>query len=241
MTVYFVLGSVLVAWALIMTAVGLTRDGFPSGRSAGRGLIALSALLALAVLVTLLAVTEREHPREEAKAEAASEKRGEITESGEAEAGSTPSTGERNPAENRKPDEQGLRVGGKGGGKGKGSGKRKSGKGRNRGKGGGAAAADKGGGAAAGGGTVSVREGEFFIKLSSTEVEAGKIRFRVSNTGKVPHNFVVKTPGGVKKTPTFGGGKTAKLEVDLKPGKYEVFCSVPGHEPAGMKAQLSVK
>ena len=37
------------------------------------------------------------------------------------------------------------------------------------------------------------------------------------------------------------GGQTSKVSVDLKPGKYEFYCSVPGHEQAGMKGTLTVK
>ena len=44
MTIYFVLGGVLVAWALILTALGLRRDDFPPSRSAGRRLMAFAGL-----------------------------------------------------------------------------------------------------------------------------------------------------------------------------------------------------
>jgi uncharacterized cupredoxin-like copper-binding protein len=36
-------------------------------------------------------------------------------------------------------------------------------------------------------------------------------------------------------------GQSKSLEVDLKPGKYTFFCTVPGHEQAGMKLQVTVK
>ena len=32
-----------------------------------------------------------------------------------------------------------------------------------------------------------------------------------------------------------------KLAVALKPGKYKFYCTVPGHEQAGMKVQVTVK
>jgi uncharacterized cupredoxin-like copper-binding protein len=41
-------------------------------------------------------------------------------------------------------------------------------------------------------------------------------------------------------TPTFqGAGKTLTLE--LKPGAYKFYCSVPGHRMAGMEGTLVVK
>ena len=37
-------------------------------------------------------------------------------------------------------------------------------------------------------------------------------------------------------------GREVKLQirVDLKPGKYRFYCSVPGHEQAGMKIDVTV-
>lgn len=35
-------------------------------------------------------------------------------------------------------------------------------------------------------------------------------------------------------------GQTKTIEVDLKPGVYEVVCTVPGHKEAGMKATIEV-
>lgn len=73
MAVYFVIGTIFVVWALVLTALGLSRRDFPATREAGRAMIAFSGVLFVATVVILLAVTEREHPREEAKAKAAEE------------------------------------------------------------------------------------------------------------------------------------------------------------------------
>jgi transcriptional regulator with XRE-family HTH domain len=47
-------------------------------------------------------------------------------------------------------------------------------------------------------------------------------------------------PGSSTKTKTITGGQTS-VSVDLTPGTYTFFCSVPGHEQAGMKGTLTVK
>jgi hypothetical protein len=71
MAVYFVIGALLVVWALVLTFGGMTRvKNFPD-RSQGRVLMAVSAGLAIAVFAALMASTEKEHPREEANEKAA--------------------------------------------------------------------------------------------------------------------------------------------------------------------------
>ena len=43
-----------------------------------------------------------------------------------------------------------------------------------------------------------------------------------------------------EKTQTIEAGDTATLKVDLKPGTYDVYCSIPGHKQAGMDVKLTV-
>jgi uncharacterized cupredoxin-like copper-binding protein len=37
-----------------------------------------------------------------------------------------------------------------------------------------------------------------------------------------------------------GEGSTASSKVDLKPGEYEFYCTIPGHKEAGMKGTITV-
>ena len=85
--------------------------------------------------------------------------------------------------------------------------------------------------------TVAVTESEFKIALASTTLKAGKVTFDVKNAGKIQHDLAIK---GGSKTKLISPGGSAKLTVTLKPGKYHLYCSVPGHEQAGMKFDLSV-
>jgi len=43
------------------------------------------------------------------------------------------------------------------------------------------------------------------------------------------------------KTPVFGPGKTRRLALGLKPGKYVLICNVPGHYQAGMRVGFTVR
>ena len=74
--------------------------------------------------------------------------------------------------------------------------------------------------------------------LSKSSAPAGKVTFKVTNKGKLGHDF--KIAG--KKTPILAAGKSATLTVTLKKGKkYPYLCTVPGHAAAGMKGTFTAK
>ena len=85
---------------------------------------------------------------------------------------------------------------------------------------------------------VPVSETEFKITLASTDLKAGEITFEAKNDGKIPHDLAIK--GTSDKTELISPGGTAELKVTLKAGKYELYCTVPGHEAAGMKLNITV-
>ena len=85
---------------------------------------------------------------------------------------------------------------------------------------------------------VPVSETEFKITTASTDFKAGEITFEVKNDGKIPHDLAIK--GTSDKTELIPAGGTAELKVTLKAGKYELYCTVPGHEEAGMKLSITV-
>ena len=88
---------------------------------------------------------------------------------------------------------------------------------------------------------VEVTEVDYKIELASTRLEHGEYTFVLRNEGKDVHNLAVKGPGVPGKvTPTIAGGKTARLEVRLRPGTYDLYCAVPGHRQLGMDLKLKV-
>ena len=86
--------------------------------------------------------------------------------------------------------------------------------------------------------TVKVTETEFKIALPSTRLAAGKITFDVQNAGNIPHDLAIK--GMKEKTKLIPAGASDKLTVTLKPGTYQLWCTVTGHEAAGMKLSITV-
>jgi uncharacterized cupredoxin-like copper-binding protein len=87
--------------------------------------------------------------------------------------------------------------------------------------------------------TVNVTAGkpsEFRFTLSKSTVKAGSVTFKVTNKGKLSHDFKI----GGKTTPLLKPGKSASMTVTLKKGKSAYQCTVPGHAAAGMKGTLTV-
>ena len=85
--------------------------------------------------------------------------------------------------------------------------------------------------------TVKVTIKNFKFTLSKKSARHGKVKFVVTNKDSIRHDFKI----GGKKTPLIQPGKSAKLTVTLKAGKYPYLCTVPGHAAAGMKGTLTVK
>jgi plastocyanin len=68
----------------------------------------------------------------------------------------------------------------------------------------------------------------------------GKVTLEMDNPSSAPHNIAVKD-GVTKLGPIVSKGGKSIVTVSLKAGTYTFFCSVPGHEQAGMKGELQVK
>ena len=89
--------------------------------------------------------------------------------------------------------------------------------------------------------TVSVDEGEMYIRLSEDSLSAGTYSFEVTNNGRMPHDFVVEQGGSdVAATEVLQPGQSATLEVELAPGDYVFYCSVGAHRAAGMEVPVTV-
>jgi uncharacterized cupredoxin-like copper-binding protein len=90
-------------------------------------------------------------------------------------------------------------------------------------------------------GSVEVKLTEYKIEMP-VSVSAGATTFKVTNTGKETHGFEIEG-NGIEKAlkPRLKKGESGSLQVDLKPGTYEVYCPVLGHKRRGMSLNLTVK
>jgi uncharacterized cupredoxin-like copper-binding protein len=85
--------------------------------------------------------------------------------------------------------------------------------------------------------TITVTATEFKFKLSASSAAHGIVTFKVTNKGKLPHDF--KIAG--KKTPNIAPGKTATLKVMLAKGKFRYLCTITGHAAAGMQGFFTAR
>jgi uncharacterized cupredoxin-like copper-binding protein len=84
---------------------------------------------------------------------------------------------------------------------------------------------------------VNVAASEFKYVLSAKTAKRGVVTFRVTNLGKINHDFAING----RKTRLLAHGQSATLRVVfLRKGHYPYRCTVPGHAVAGMKGVFTV-
>jgi uncharacterized cupredoxin-like copper-binding protein len=89
--------------------------------------------------------------------------------------------------------------------------------------------------------TVDVQLTEYEIRMPDS-LAAGPQRFRVINSGKQTHNFVIEGAGISQKLASdLTRGDTAELTVNLPAGSYTVYCPVDGHRGKGMQRAIVVR
>lgn len=71
---------------------------------------------------------------------------------------------------------------------------------------------------------------------------AGKVTLNFTNPQPLTHDVAIEDSSGetIGKTELIAEGSDSAV-VDLKPGAYTFYCSVPGHREAGMEGTLTVK
>jgi uncharacterized cupredoxin-like copper-binding protein len=81
------------------------------------------------------------------------------------------------------------------------------------------------------------------LKFTKTTLsaKAGNVTITMKNPSPVQHGIGVKGNGVQQAGNTVGQGGVSTVTANLKPGKYEFYCPVDGHEQAGMKGTLTVK
>jgi plastocyanin len=84
--------------------------------------------------------------------------------------------------------------------------------------------------------------GELAYTSTSETAKAGKVTVEFKNPQALTHDVAIEDSSGeeVGATELVADGSDTTT-VDLKPGTYTYFCTVPGHREAGMEGTLTVK
>lgn len=80
------------------------------------------------------------------------------------------------------------------------------------------------------------------MKYSTTSLKAkaGVVTIVMKNVSILPHDVAIKGHGVNARGKVVPKGGTSTVTARLKAGKYEFYCTVPGHEAAGMRGTLVV-
>jgi len=69
----------------------------------------------------------------------------------------------------------------------------------------------------------------------------GKLEVESTNEASIPHDIALEGGGVDAKGKVVQGGGVSSFSANVKPGKYQFFCTVAGHREGGMEGTLTVK
>lgn len=105
--------------------------------------------------------------------------------------------------------------------------------------------ATTGGGGGGGGSSVAITaaaDGSLAYDETEVSAPAGEVTIDFDNPASLPHDVAVEDSGGTELGKTdVVSETTATTTIDLAPGSYTFFCTVPGHREGGMEGTLDVK
>jgi uncharacterized cupredoxin-like copper-binding protein len=87
---------------------------------------------------------------------------------------------------------------------------------------------------------LAVADNKLRFDKTTLKASAGTVQLVLTNPSSARHNIAIKGNGVNIKGRVVGKGGRSSIQVTLKPGTYEFYCSVDGHEQAGMKGVLRV-
>lgn len=90
---------------------------------------------------------------------------------------------------------------------------------------------------------VQVVATEFRLALSRASVRAGKAIVELVDQGQDAHDLKLRRVGGGPTTSwrIVRPGEYVDRELTLRPGRYLLWCSLPGHRALGMQAVFVVR
>jgi uncharacterized cupredoxin-like copper-binding protein len=88
---------------------------------------------------------------------------------------------------------------------------------------------------------ITIGETEIRLTPSTVNVDkSGLIKINAKNNGSTVHALTIDAPQGEVETSDIQPGQSTSIEVNLKPGRYTIFCPVDNHREQGMRGTLVV-
>jgi uncharacterized cupredoxin-like copper-binding protein len=85
---------------------------------------------------------------------------------------------------------------------------------------------------------IEVTARDMAFEPDAIAVAAGQVEVVLHNDGSMLHDLRIEDQPFVIEAQA---GETATSQVTLEPGRYQLFCSIPGHRDAGMTGVLEVR
>jgi mono/diheme cytochrome c family protein len=86
--------------------------------------------------------------------------------------------------------------------------------------------------------------GQLAYLVSSATAPAGPLEIDSQNDASIPHDIALQEGADgaeLGKGETVQGGGVSRLSVNLRPGRYTFYCTLPGHRDGGMVGTLTVR
>jgi plastocyanin len=95
--------------------------------------------------------------------------------------------------------------------------------------------------APSGGGTpsVTIEAHDIFLRPNKIKAPAGSLKITYTEEGSQQHTLVIQNVKGFK-LEVSGSKKTDSGTVELQPGEYTYYCTIPGHRAQGMQGTLTI-
>ncbi|MDO8209142.1 plastocyanin/azurin family copper-binding protein [Conexibacter sp. CPCC 206217] len=86
-------------------------------------------------------------------------------------------------------------------------------------------------------------DGQLAYTVRTATATSGALEIDSRNASSVPHDIALASADGSElgKGETVSGGGVSRVDVDVRPGRYTFYCTLPGHREAGMEGTLTVR